>query len=210
MRLVIAPLLGALLALALFAFSNSLISDEHLQQLGRGETTRLEFIRTLPEERVFRKERRLPQKQPPPKAPPPVDRIRSVPTTDAARLPVQIEMPEIDIPVAGGMGPYLGSYTAAAPGIPMYDGDLIPLVQVSPRYPRQAAHKGIEGWVNVEFTIAPDGTVEDPVVIAAVPPGVFNNSAVNAIVRWKFKPRVVDGRPVASRGRQRITFEIVD
>ncbi|MBT8137598.1 MAG: energy transducer TonB [Gammaproteobacteria bacterium] len=210
MRLVIAPVLGALLALALFAFSNALISDAHLQQLDRGETTRLEFIRALPEERVFTKKRQLPQKQPPPKAPPAVDRIRSAPTTNVAQLPVQIEMPEINIPVAGGVGPYLGSYTEATPGIPLYDGDLVPLVQVSPRYPRHAAHRGVEGWVNVEFTIAADGTVEDPVVLAAEPPNVFNNSAINAIVRWKFKPRVVDGKPVASRGRQRITFEIVE
>lgn len=210
MRLFVAPILGLVVALSLFVFSNSLISDEHLRQLKGEEGFQLEFIRAVPAERVLIKERQLPAKQPPPKTPPPVDRVQSVPAARIASLPVQIDMPDIEVPVISGMGPYLGTYTEAAPGIPMYDGDLIPLVQVRPRYPRHAEYKGIEGWVNVEFTIAPDGTVGDPVVIASEPPAVFDNSAINAIMRWKFKPRIVNGQPVPSRGQQLISFGIIE
>lgn len=210
MRVLVALLFGLLVALGLFLFSSALISDEHLQKARADDPVRLEFIRTVPEEREFLKERELPRKQPPPNAPPPVNRIESVPAAQVAALPVRIEIPDIAVPVVTGFGPYLGTYTPPEPGTPTVDGDLIPLVQVSPRYPRHAQFNGIEGWVNVEFTIAPDGTVSDPIVIAAEPPQIFNRSAVNAIVRWKFKPRVVDGEPVASRGQQLISFDLIE
>ncbi|MDH3590193.1 MAG: energy transducer TonB [Gammaproteobacteria bacterium] len=210
MRLILAPFLGLVVALGLFLFSHSLISDSHLDTLAPEDIVMLEFIRPTPDEKVFMKERQLPDKAPPPKRPPRLARINSTPAARVAQLPVNIDIPNIEVPVATGFGPYLGTYSEGAVGAPVFDGDLIPLVQVSPRYPRIAEHKGIEGWVDVEFTIRADGTVSDPVVVAAEPPMVFERSAMNAIVRWKFKPRVVDGTPVESRGRQLISFDLIE
>jgi protein TonB len=68
--------------------------------------------------------------------------------------------------------------------------------------------KGIEGWVELEFVINSDGTVANPVILGAVPAQIFNRSAMRAILRWKFKPRFVDGRAVSRRGRQVIEYKL--
>jgi periplasmic protein TonB len=80
------------------------------------------------------------------------------------------------------------------------DRDVIPLVRINPEYPRRAQERGIEGWVQFEFTITPSGTVADVKVIDAEPKGMFEDAATKAIQRWKYNPKVVDGRPVERRG----------
>ncbi|HUO82366.1 MAG TPA: energy transducer TonB [Gammaproteobacteria bacterium] len=86
------------------------------------------------------------------------------------------------------------------------DGEAVPVLRIEPQWPRQAALAGTEGWVELGFTIRPDGSVADVVVLAAEPRRVFEQSAVNAIRKWRFKPRVVDGRAVERRATQRIEF----
>ena len=88
------------------------------------------------------------------------------------------------------------------------EGDIIPLVVIRPMYPRDAAMKGITGWVKVEFTITEVGTVKDPRVIDAEPPRIFNREALRAILKWKFKPRVVDGIAVERPASQVIDFNL--
>ena len=73
------------------------------------------------------------------------------------------------------------------------DGHMIPIARVTPTYPRIAAARGIEGWVQLSFTVNRYGTVEDAVVIAAEPAGVFNRPALDAIRKFRYKPTVVDG-----------------
>ena len=53
------------------------------------------------------------------------------------------------------------------------DGDVIPLVRIPPQYPQRAASRGVNGWVQLEFTITETGGVEDIIVIAAEPTGYF-------------------------------------
>jgi periplasmic protein TonB len=53
------------------------------------------------------------------------------------------------------------------------------------------------------------GAVENPIVIEAEPPGIFDRAAMNAAVRFKYRPRVIDGEPVRVHGVQnRIVFEL--
>ena len=84
----------------------------------------------------------------------------------------------------------------------------MPIVRISPRYPRQARLNGTEGWVQIEFTITADGRVIDPVVVGANPRGVFDRAAIQAIIRWKFKPRYVDGQAITRRASQIIDFQL--
>ena len=86
--------------------------------------------------------------------------------------------------------------------------ETVPLVQVPPRYPRRAARLQIEGFVIVEFTITPDGNVVEPVVVESRPPRVFDQAALQAIVQWRFEPRVERGQAVESRVKQRIEFSL--
>ncbi len=80
------------------------------------------------------------------------------------------------------------------------DRDVIPLVRINPEYPQRARSRGIEGWVQVEFTISPAGTVADAKVVDADPKGLFEKAAIEAISRWKYNPKVVDGRAMERRG----------
>ena len=58
----------------------------------------------------------------------------------------------------------------------------------------------------IEFTITRDGNVIEPVVVESVPPNVFDKAALQAIIQWKFEPRVENGQAVESQARQRIEF----
>lgn len=100
-------------------------------------------------------------------------------------------------------GPFLGN-----PDQLTGDGDVVPIVRITPIYPRKAALKGIEGWVKLEFTITKDGTVSDVKVLDAKPRRIFNRAAIKSILRWKFKPRVVSGKAVARRATQTIEFRL--
>lgn len=63
-----------------------------------------------------------------------------------------------------------------------------PVTIVEPEYPVDAATKGIEGYVQLEFTINSDGSVSDVIVLEAQPEGVFNRSAKKAFRQWQYLP----------------------
>jgi TonB family protein len=80
--------------------------------------------------------------------------------------------------------------------------------EVPPVYPREAERLGVKGWVDVEFTIAPDGTTQDVVVRNSQPQRTFDQAAVDAVKRWRFAPVTRDGATVAQRAAMRIRFEL--
>jgi protein TonB len=89
------------------------------------------------------------------------------------------------------------------------DRDAVPLVRIEPDYPMQARQRGIEGWVVVEFTISTAGTVKDAEVVASEPGTVFDRAAVQAVRKWKYNPKVVDGKAVERAGMKiRLDFEM--
>lgn len=102
--------------------------------------------------------------------------------------------PNLDVKGVGGFGS---------------DGEYLPIVKVQPTYPRRALQRGIEGYVIVEFTVTTNGSVRDPVVVEAQPEKVFDRAAMKAALKFKYKPRVIDGEAVEVPGVQnKITFAI--
>jgi protein TonB len=84
------------------------------------------------------------------------------------------------------------------------DRDVIPLVRIAPDYPPRALSRGLEGWVQVQFTITPTGTVKDAIVVNAEPRNIFDDAALKAIARWRYNPRVEGGVAVERVGVQTI------
>jgi protein TonB len=84
------------------------------------------------------------------------------------------------------------------------DRDVIPLVRIAPEYPPRALSRGQEGWVKVQFTITPTGTVKDPKVVDADPKSVFDDAALKSIARWRYNPRIEGGVAVERVGVQTI------
>lgn len=82
--------------------------------------------------------------------------------------------------------------TPATPAAPT----LRPLSTPAPRYPAEALRAAQSGEVQVEFTVAPDGSVSDARVVRADPPRVFDREAVAAVRRWRFEPV---SQPVTTR-----------
>ena len=84
------------------------------------------------------------------------------------------------------------------------DRDVIPLVRIAPDYPPRALSRGLEGWVQVQFTITPTGQVKDPIVVNADPKNIFDDAALKAIARWRYNPKVEGGVAVERVGVQTI------
>jgi len=88
--------------------------------------------------------------------------------------------------------------------------DLEPVATPDPAYPPGAFRDGLEGWVEVEFTVTERGVTRDVQVVAAAPRGVFDAAAVEAVATWQFRPRVVYGRPVPQRTSATLRFSVED
>lgn len=75
-------------------------------------------------------------------------------------------------------------------------------------YPPEARRREIEGWVDLEFVVATDGSVAEVLVRASQPAGIFDRAATDALRRWRFEPIQRDGELVAQRARLRMQFSL--
>ncbi len=114
---------------------------------------------------------------------------------------INLDSVNINVNTRGGGHVNIGLETSFS------DGDLVPIVAIQPNYPRRAQERGTEGYVVVHFTIATDGSTKDIIVMEnaslqrsgeyKVGGGrVFEREAIKAASRLRYKPRVVDGKPV--------------
>ncbi len=84
--------------------------------------------------------------------------------------------------------------------------ELTLLKKVEFEYPKRALDSATSGWVDVEFTIAMDGSVKNAVVLNSEPRNVFDQSATQGLRRWRYKPVVENGEVVEARTRMRLRF----
>ena len=68
--------------------------------------------------------------------------------------------------------------------------------KIDPLYPFAAKRKGLEGAVTLKFIVTKEGKVVEASVVKGEPPGIFDSSALKAIIRWRFKPAIKDGKSV--------------
>lgn len=204
-RTLVAACIALGVTFALFLFMDKLISS------GSGNRAELDAIAgihfgpvEIPDE-ITAKSRRIPKKPPPPKQPPTAPKMKIAKMEQPTQNMPQMNIPQLDIPMVGGEGMFIGNFQQVDKTA---EGDIIPVVVIRPMYPREAAIAGIEGWVKVEFTITPLGTVTDATVVEADPARIFNREAIRAILKWKFKPRVIDGTAVERRATQIIDFSL--
>lgn len=128
------------------------------------------------------------QPEPPPETPK-VD--RSAAQTKGA-IAIGVEAPALETRLDLKNALQLG----AAPS----DSEEAPLIRVNPIYPPRALSQGLEGFVLVQFDITASGATTNVKVIDSKPKGVFDRAAVRAVRKWKYRPRVVDGKALAKTG----------
>ncbi len=165
----------------------------------------VDFMRLKKDTDLTERERKKPPKPEPPKTPPPPKMKVDTPPPDAQ--PTPFRMPKLDLSASVGGGPFLGAY---AGGDGSGYSELIPVMRIAPQYPRQAARDGISGFVVFELVINPDGTVRSARAVKAQPRGMFEAAGMQAILKWKFRPKVEDGKAIESRGTQQIDFKLED
>jgi periplasmic protein TonB len=94
---------------------------------------------------------------------------------------------------SAGAGAHAGEYhTDAVDQVPQA------LQKVEPIYPPRARKQGICGKVVLRFLVEPDGRVSRPSIVEANPEGYFEQSALEAICHWRFKPGIYRGKAVAT------------
>jgi protein TonB len=77
---------------------------------------------------------------------------------------------------------------------------------VAPKFPASTRNRGMDGWVELEFTVLLDGSTGNIVVTNSSPRRTFDSAAMNAVAQWRYKPVIRDGKPVEQRAAVRIRF----
>ena len=156
----------------------------------------INFIRQVPNSQLNQRKRAVPKKPLAEKPIPKMPRLSvSKPSTDSTPQPMMNAPTVSDL--ALGTGPYLGGGFG---GSGNSDRDAIPLVRIDPIFPRKAALLGKEGQVKVKFDVNPAGEVINVRILEASPPQLFNRAAKKTIYQWKYRPKVIDGKPVSQKG----------
>ena len=195
LRIPIAALAGALFTTSMFWLLWSLI-DTDFDVGERAIADRIEFSRMRRDTEVATKRDQK------------VERERPPPTPQTPRMALSAGGIDNNVaslsPIVDARGA-MSRMTMTAGS----DRDVIPLVRVNPEYPQRALQRGLEGWVQVQFTITATGTVKDPIVVDAMPKNVFDDAALKAIARSRYNPKVENGAAVERVGVQtRILFQL--
>ena len=198
LRFVLPLVVGLSLIVAMFWLLHALISG-HGGYVAKTESLpTIDFVKLKKSFEVETRERKpppqLPEKEKAPEIP--TQRMQVEGPQQAA---VDIGQMKVDKDVAKNTGFALSAS----------DGEYLPIVKVAPLYPESAAERGIEGYVLLEFTVTETGATADPVVLESQPSGIFDDAAKKAVLKFKYKPRIENGRPVRVTGvRHVITFKL--
>jgi protein TonB len=99
-------------------------------------------------------------------------------------------------------------FMVQSPAFAQPDAEYRQIVNVVPVYPAGALERRLSGWVIVDYTITERGSVEEVTVVRSTS-SVFENAALESARKYRFEPRVENGRAVPTRGvRSLIRFEL--
>jgi len=190
-RLLLSLVVGAVITFFLYVLMAFLIGGDDTFTNAKKDQIVIEINSTPPESKAQTRVR-VPPPPPPPPPEPPKAPVAEPEQTDTGGA-IGFNLPSVDV---GGASSGLGDPSSAM----MRDGDATPIVRIEPKYPVQAARDGLQGWVKMRFTILEDGSVGDVTVVEAEPKRVFDREAIRALKRWKYSPKVVDGKAVQQPG----------
>lgn len=205
LRVSLAIVVAGVISFIALVIMQSLISQQKAIASQNYDFNVVDFVRLKKDSVVETRERRLPEKPKPPEA------LQRAPLDlsmeqDISSQDMEFDIPTLDLPHNLAGGPRLGGLMSHGTG--GSDSSVIPLVRIQPQYPRRAAMNGTQGEVLLAFTITPTGTVQDVSIVEAKPRGVFERAAKRAILKWKFKPKVIDGKAVSQQAQQKLVFKI--
>ena len=192
-------LIGMVVTLSLLFVMQLLIASGKQALTDPRERHKLEFVRVKRNENLNTADF-TPEKPPKPPETPPETPPQDLDNMDPNAPTINIRPPQVSADTnIGGPG-----------GMNIAEGDYLPIVRVAPVYPTRALTRELEGFVDMSFTVTAAGTVKDPIVLQSTS-SLFERAATRAVLKFKYKPRVVDGIPVEVVGvKTRITFILED
>lgn len=200
-RLTIGLLFALFVTAGLFWTMQYLIetADKRLNEGGSGHL--VDFVRLKRNEQIERRQVK-PKKPPPPDAPPPQPPTPKLDNLDASanKIAISAVPVETDIEMSGGFSLGVG------------EGDYLPIVKVAPIYPQRALSRGVEGYCVVSYVVTRQGTIRDPFVVEdQCTSSLFHRASLQAALKFKYKPRVVDGQAIEVPGVQnKFTYDITE
>lgn len=194
-RYAISIVIGSLVTVSLLFVMQLLIVTGKQALTKPRERYKLEFVRVKRNENL-NVDDIVPEKPPKPPETPPETPPQDLDNINPDAPTISVAPPTVsntqDIGGPGGMN--------------IAEGDYLPIVRVAPVYPARALSRGLEGFVDLQFTVTSAGTVKDPIVLQSTS-SLFERAAIRAVLKFKYKPRVVDGVPVEVPGvKTRISF----
>jgi protein TonB len=201
-RIIMGLVFAIFVTASLFWVMQYMIQTANRQLDESGSAHLVDFVRLKRNEAIHRRELK-PRKPPPPEAPPPQPRTPQLESLNpnAETIPISAAPVETDIEMS-----------SAGFSLGIGEGDYLPIVKVAPIYPQRALMRGIEGYCVVQYTVTRQGTIRDPVVIEdQCSDSIFHRPSLQAALKFKYKPRVIDGEAVEVPGvRNKFTFVIED
>ncbi len=200
-RVVIGAIVALTVTLSLFWLMQYLIAtaDRGLNEETAGHL--LDFVRVKRDESIERRQLK-PKKPPPPEAAPPQPPTPQLDNLNpnAEKIAIAAVPVETDIEMTGGFSLGVG------------EGDYLPIVKVAPIYPNRALSRGVEGFCVVMYTVTRLGTTKDPVIVQSqCTSSLFHKASLSAAMKFKYKPRIIDGEAVEVPGVQnKFTYEITE
>jgi protein TonB len=196
-RYVISIVVGSVVTVSLLFVMQLLIVTGKTALTDPRERHKLEFVRVKRNENL-NVEDIVPEKPPKPPETPPETPPQDMDNVNPDAPTINVAPPTVSANTdIGGPG-----------GMNIAEGDYLPIVRVAPVYPARALSRGLEGFVDLSFTVTTAGTVENPIVLQSTS-SLFERAAIRAVLKFKYKPRVVDGVPVSVPGvKTRISFQL--
>ena len=202
MKLALAFVCALVVSTGIFALMEGMVNSEaDFDRNGQNQAV-IDFVRLKQDSDTQLKERQ--KKEPPKPKKPPVPQ-EAVAENNAAVKQLAIKMPQITPDLSLANKNLLGD---AQIGMGFGDGDVIPLVRMPAQYPSKAKRRNIEGFVKARLEINAEGTVDSVEIIDSNPKGIFERSAIRALYKYKFKPKMVDGKPQPQTATQTLEFNL--
>jgi len=198
-RYAFSVVIGVVVTVSLLFVMQLLIASGKAALTKPRDRAKLEFVRVKRNE-ALNVEDFTPEKPPKPPETPPEAPPQEMDSMDPDAPSINVPPPTMTADTnIGGPG-----------GMNIAEGDYLPIVRVAPVYPARALSRGLEGYVDLSFTVTTAGTVRDPLVMFSTS-SLFERAALRAVLKFKYKPRVVDGVPVdVPNVKTRISFKIED
>ena len=193
--------------LVFFTMQLMIASDGLFEKPDRNQTY-LDFVRVDPNtQETQTKDRRIPDPPPPPEQPQSAPDAEANFESNTSSSSLAMDMPTISTSISQGDGPSLGTLGGGG-GLSGFDTDVVALRKVDPKYPTKALQAGIQGYVTMDVIIDATGSVTKVTVVESEPGRLFDRAAIQAMKRYKFQPKMVDGRPQPQKAKQTIKFEL--